>query len=536
MKKSLIMIAVVMLALVASCNKEKGLYPQENKYLPVVLQGSTKWSIINVETGELVVKDAFVNSPSPVVDDMFWVYNDKNRVDIYNIADCKKPVNKEAYGSATCFGDGHAIVSKPGEPLQVIDKQCNTVAKLSPSFRSATMFNNGRALINTDLERFGFIDVKGDTVIKPNLTWANAFVEDNVTLVSFSEINDSSRVITIIDKNGKKLYDLDTEKYQPLIPNYKMGVLPVINKKDSMVFLDRHGKETANPLEAPKKVKNANYRDIRTVGEGRFIAIKGDRMGVVDKENNVLIPFNYQMLLNLSPTRFIAGKDSVLMLIDEKGKQVGKHKFANVQAFSPESQAVRGYIDVEITAATLLSFIEEDMAAGAKTGSTLMDLNQLVGVNPEQYIGLKQITRPIPPLIYSYIFDSEIASPGGATTKPDSIKAPTLAPNLPTKPGDSTAMAMASTASSAHFNYSAKLNQVQFNFPVLECAPGTEERMCELMTRAMGSKGFKLNPDGTFVSDNGTGVAMGYEEGVFRLFYYFDATQLKPLPRKSRTN
>ena len=533
MKKSLIFMTVMLATLaLASCNNEKELYPQENKFLPVVLEGSNKWSIINVESGELVVKDAFVNSPSPVVDDMFWVYNDKNRVDIYNIADCKKPVNKEVYGSATCFGNGHAIVSKPGEPLQVIDKECNTVAKLSPSYLSATMFNNGRALIHTDLERYGFIDVKGDTVIKPKLTWATGFIEDNVALVSYSEVNDSSRVITIIDNMGKKLFDLDTEKYQPIISNYKMGVLPVVNKKDSMVFLDRNGKETVNPLEAPKKVKDANYRDIRTVGEGRFIAIKGDRMGLVDKDNKVLIPFNYQMMLNLSPTRFIAGKDSVLTLIDEKGKQVGKHKFINVQAFSPESQAVRGYIDINLTAATLLSFIEKDMAAGAKTGATLMDLNQLVGVNPEQYIGLKQITSPIPPLFCNYIFDSEIASPGGITAKPDSVSAPALTAT----PGDSTAMALASTASSAHFNYNAKLTQVQFNFTVLECAPGTEERLCELMSRAMGGKGFKLNPDGTFVSDAGTGIAMGYEEGVLKLYYYFDASQMKPLSRQSRSN
>ena len=549
MKKNLLLLAVMMVTiLMASCSNKKGIYPEETKYMPVVLQGSTKWSILNVETGEIVAKDAFDNIPSPVVDDMFWVYNSKNRVEIYNVNNCKKPVNKETYGSATCFNDGYAIVSKPGEPLQVIDKQCNTVAKLSPSFLSATMFNNGRSLVHTDLDRYGFIDTKGDTVIKPEMTTAVGFLEDNVALVSYSSATDSTRVVSIIDRNGKKLYDLDTEKYQPLAPAYRMGVLAVA-KKDSVVFLDHKGKEVPNPLEIPKKVQDAKYRDCRNAGDGRIIAIKGDRMGLVDKDNNILIPFNYQMMLNLSSTRYIVGKDSVLMLVDEKGKQVGKAKFINFQTYSPQSEAVRGYINPQITAANLLSFIDSDMACFAKKGSTLMDLNQLVGVKPEQYVGMKQIDQPMFPLVYSYIFDSDIALPGAApaatASTADSLKlnSPSLKPSLSLK-GDSTASTAtaaptpAATTSSggAHFNYDANLIEVHMNFAVQECAPGTEEQLFQLMSRAMGSKGFSLNGDGTFISEAGTAIAMGYDNGVFKLYYYFDAASLKPLAKQSRSN
>ena len=159
MRRHITLMAVMLaaIALLASCGKEKGIYTQEAKYLPVVLQGSTKWSILDLENGEVLAKDAFVNPPSPVLDDMFWVYNDNNRIDFYNVKDCKKPVNKESYGSATYFNDGHAIVSRPGKPLEVINKQCETVAELSPSILTATMFTNGRSLIHTALDRYGFI-------------------------------------------------------------------------------------------------------------------------------------------------------------------------------------------------------------------------------------------------------------------------------------------------------------------------------------------------------------------------------------------
>ena len=143
MKKIYTLIVVMSALLLTSCGKEKSIYPEDIKFMPVMLQGSDKWSILNIETGELVAKDAFKEVPSPVVDDMFWVYNDQGRIDIYNIADCKTKVNKENYGSATTFSEGYAIVSKPGEPLQVINKQCETVAQLSPSVLSASMFRNG---------------------------------------------------------------------------------------------------------------------------------------------------------------------------------------------------------------------------------------------------------------------------------------------------------------------------------------------------------------------------------------------------------
>jgi len=70
---------------------------------------------------------------------------------------------------------------------------------------------------------------------------------------------------------------------------------------------------------------------------------------------------------------------------------------------------------------------------------------------------------------------------------------------------------------------------------VLETAPGTEERLLQLMSSAMGTKGFTLNPDGTFTSNAGTAVVMGYEKGVFKLYYYFDPSEVKPLPRESRS-
>ena len=525
-KYNIITLIVVALVTLTGCNKKDNSYLEDTKYLSVRLQGSDKWSILDIETGNVIARDAFKNTPSAITDDMFFVYNDNGRIDYYNVADCKKPVNKEPYGSATSFSGGHAVVSKPGKPLEVIDKQCNTVAELSPSVLNAAMFRHGRSLILTDLDRYGYIDTHGDTVMAPNLGFAKSFMADDVALVSFNTAGDTTATLSVIDLAGKKLCDIDTKVYQILTPYYRMGVLAA-GKKDSVVYLDKNGKETTTPLEMPKKIKDANYRDGRYCGDGKYMVIKGDMMGLVDGDNNVLIPFEYKFIQNISSTRYVVGKDSVMLLVDDHGKQVGKAKFVDFKPFNSEAQALRGYINMEVTAANLLSFIDEDMVCFAKKGSTLMDLNQLVGVQPAQYVGMKQIDRPLPPLFCSYIFDSEIASLStSAPAATDSLSAPSLS--------NDTVPAL-SAGPVAEFNYNAKLRGVSMSFLVLECAPGTEEALLKIMSNAMGSKGFKLNPDGTFTSEAGTAVVMGYENGIFKLNYYFNPDEMKPLPRKSRS-
>lgn len=511
---------LIALVALAGCSQKENTYLEDTKYLSVRLQGSDKWSILDIETGNVVAKDVFKNTPSAVTDDMFFVYNDNGRIDYYNVADCKKPVNKEPYGSATSFSGRYAIVSKPGKPLEVIDAQCNTVAELSPSVLNASTFRNGRSLIHTDLDRYGYIDTRGDTVIAPTLGFAKPFMADDVALVSFNNVDDTTAMLSVIDLNGKKLCDIDPKEYQILTPYYRMGVLAA-SKKDSVVYLDKNGKETTTPLEMPKKIKDANYRDGRYTGDGKYMVIKGDMMGLVDKDNNVLIPFKYKYMNNVTSNRYIAANDSVMMLIDDHGKQVGKAKFVDYKQLDSEAMAVRGYINIEATAANLLSFIGEDEVCGAKKGATLMDMNQLVGVQPAAYLGMKQIDRAMLPMVYTYHFDSPIATATGT----DSLS--TIAPT------DSAAIAR--VIDGAKFNYDAHVTGVSINFIVIECAPGTEERLCQLMSSVMGSKGFALNPDGTFTSDAGTRVVMGYEKGVFELNYYFNAADAQPLPRQSRT-
>lgn len=526
MKRFLLMLVVMVVAVtLTSCgNSDNGLYPfqEETKYLTVRLQGSDKWSIINIEDGKIIAKDAISGDPSAVHEDMFYVYdNETARINYYNVNNCSKPINSKPYSSATSFNGGYAVACLPGEDLQVIDKNCQTVKKLPPSIASASLFLNERALVRDDRDLFGYIDTKGDTVIAPQLGLANAFVFNDATLVSESEVADTTAIssLIVIDKSGKKLFGFGQNKYTPHDRYFINGTLKVL-KGDTIVYLDKNGNETSDTIVMPKKIKDTNYRDVRSVGEGRYMVIKGDRMGLVNEDNEPLIKIDYSYITNITPNRFVVGMDSVMMLVDENGKQVGNAKFIDFKSSNIfEEAAGRGYINTAKVAAAILQLIDKDAVFNVRKGATLMELNQMVGMNPENYIGLADISVPLPPLIVTYHFDREIASSKARV-------APVANDSIPTS--------AVPTESSAQFNYTAAVRGVTLQYPVRECAPGTEEEILQIITQQMGSRGFGINGDGTFTSDDGCVVVMGHDKGVFQLNYYFDTSNIKPLQRVSR--
>ena len=125
------LMATALLLGCCGCSDSKGDYAFNVDYLPVQLPGSERWSIIDVNSGELVARDTYEGVPSAVIGGMFYVMNDNGTYDCYDVASPTKRVNAESYGSVTPFSeDGYAVASLRGGPLTVIDRTCRVVATL----------------------------------------------------------------------------------------------------------------------------------------------------------------------------------------------------------------------------------------------------------------------------------------------------------------------------------------------------------------------------------------------------------------------
>lgn len=492
-----------LLLLVASCNQPSNeAYPLPMKYLPVQLEGSKMWSILNLDNGEVVAKDAYKVAPSAIINDMYFVMNDEGTFDYYNVADPKTPVNKEHFGSVTEFGvEGFALAALKGKGISIINTKCEVVKQLSDSVAECSMFNRGVAVARFINSKYGYINTEGKVVIEAKYDQASAFLyEDHATTMTQRD-NDSIVDICFIDKAGNETFKTNSTMYQPVSPNFNKGVLPVVSvsKPDTVICLAPDGKDAENPFAVSEKIKKGGYDQHSATGKGSFVVVKGDKMGVVDAEGNVVIPIKYYDIVDVNANRYLlCEKKGSYFLADEKGAPVGKAKIAHANG-TPTAVATRGFVDLAITASNLMSMFNEQGFMPVAKGTTVGNMLQAIdAAHPEAYVDLN-VLRLNTTLIY---FDGPIAS----------------------KSADGT----------VQFNVATAVQRVEFAFPVISYADGTEDDLVALMATHMGKNGFVSTGNNVFTSENGTAVALGYEKGVVRITYFMNADQASPLPAESR--
>lgn len=500
---SRIALAAVAALLLTACGGSDSTYQYKTQYLPVQLVGSEKWSILDVNSGELVAKDAFDNAPSPIVAGMFYMMNDEGTYDYYDISAPTQPVAGH-FGSVTAFSDdGVAVCSRVGGALCVIDRKGQVIKELPKEVSQCSMFARGMAAVQNDNGLWGYINMNGDTIVPAEYNSVNMYLYDDYALVvDKNQPNDSAINFSIIDKSGKVMFTGSTLEYQPVQPYFINGVLPVV-RGDSLVCLDHNGKEVANPIDDKDKVEAGGYTDFSRTPSGNYIVIKGKKTGMVDKNNNVLIPIEHDNLIDINGERLIAVDGDTFHIVDRNGQKVGNVTFANAHVSEDNPYATRGFIDTDLAAAAMMMMFDETKCCGADAKTTLMDMNGMVSTDANVYAGSNTLVIPQGPYIIQYVFDREVASANA----------------------DSTA---------ASFNYDAHVKCVIISLNVKHCPANTEESVVKKVESRLGTKGFVFARDGIFCSDYLTALTMGYDKGVINLFYNMHFNESVPQPRNKR--
>lgn len=491
-----------LVALLAACSGQKGDYPYQTKYLPVMIKGSSKWSLMDVSNGEIVVKDAYAEAPSAVISDMYYVPQQDGTLSYYNISDPKTPV-ATGYGSGTEFSDdGYALATKRGGKINVIDKQGKSVAELADTVVQASMFCRGLAIFTTSSGKSGYIDTKGQVVIPAKYDAANPFLYADQALVLQQRQEDSLLDVIFIDKAGKVLFNTNTSVYAPnrVSPYFNHGVIPVL-KHDSVVCLNAEGKEVANPFVEPDTIKKAGFTAYSRDGMGNYIVAKGDKMGLVDKGCKTLMPIKYLAITDLTADRYLVSeKQGEFYLTDAAGKRIGNAVIVDVQR-APGSKALRGYVDMEDLLPMLMSkFDDQSFAGGINAQTQVANFLQLLdAAHPERYAGQSEI--PI-----SNDVAVKFAGPIASQTAPGNYS----------------------------FNMTTTVTSVTTVFDASPYSTDTEPQLIDLMAQNMGKVGFVNAGNNVFTSESGTAVSVGYEQGVVRIIYWMHAADAKPLPAQKR--
>ena len=501
---SRIAFAAVVALMMAACSGSETTYQYKTQYLPVQLVGSEKWSILDVNNGEVVAKDAFVNAPSPIVAGMFYVVNEDGSYDYYDVSAPTTPVAGH-FGSVTSFSDdGVAVCSRVGGSLCVIDRKGQVVKELPKEVSQCSMFSRGMAAFQNDNGSWGYINTSGDTIVPANYSSANMFLyNDYAMVIDENQPNDSTVSFTVINKNGKVMFTANSSEYQPVQPYFINGVLPVV-KGDTLVCLNEEGKEVANPIDDSDKVEKAGYADFSRTPSGDYIVIKDKKTGMVDKNNQPLIPIEHDNLIDINGERLIAVDGDTYHIIDRNGKAVGNVKFSNAHVSEDNPFATRGFIDTDLAAVALMSLFEENSACGANANTTLMDMNGMLGTDARMYAGSNTLVMPQGPYIIQYVFDREVSSANADST-------------------------------SASFNYDAKVDRVIISLNLNHCPANTEPAIVNKVESRLGTKGFVFARDGIFCSDYLTALTLGYDKGVMNLIYYMHFNESVPQVKNKRS-
>lgn len=356
------LLAVAGIAMFASCNQSEGADQAFDTYLPVKVAGEKNWSILNVTTGEFVCRDEFKNKPKLVSEDLFFVEKDKGRgYECYNVHDLSRSINSEPYYSATYFGNGVSPVVYMDTTIIIVNKKCEEKGALPHNIISAQPFKNGFSVVYTDELEAGLVDTLGHMVIRPQFEVIMPVTDDGFA-VTCKKMNDSIYSYSIIDTTLTKYYSFTSEKYDP-ITGVENGAMAV-RKDHKVVYIDKDGNRlfdageyirgtsmcygiyehmTVYASETGKmgvmtdqgeKLIRDKYELIIPLKNGNFIAYQNDKCGVIDKDDNKILPFEYQDITKVADNRLVVREGSnKYYIIDEKGNEISKETLSAVALY-----------------------------------------------------------------------------------------------------------------------------------------------------------------------------------------------------------
>ena len=504
-------------------------------YIAAQLEGSDLWSIVDLNTGEVIHKDEFKNKPSAIVNGKFCVRNDIGTFEYFTVDNVVKPINKERYLYATSFTDNDvAIVVPVGKGIKLIDGNCNVIASLNDSINEARGFFYGYAAVKGKgrFGKWGYINENGEVVINLSYDYAHDFSKDGIAIVEDMIYHAApgcygweTTKYHAIDTKGNKLFSLDAGEYQA-IGEFSDGYLPATKQNGEIVLLDKTGKEVCSDGsflgsngeyyvykekdsyglkkmtgEIAIRAKYDKIMPLPTSGHDYYLAVKQDISGIINSQDETIVPFEnaFFPLIDKSgniPVVLAADSGSTTFSLKNlKLENIGHDKFRDLSKWK-----MAGTTNIES------NYFDVDKAATRLTSEyyTITD-STFFGTNKDMTSGRLDNTDLFDNDIYflSYPHDSTIGTHERLTVREEEV--------------GETLYYFDRYA----FDDSAKLIAVKkLKYNLHNYQPGTEEALAEAFDSLIQKKGFSPveGQPHWFLSDKGgMAVALSYKDGEVNL-------------------
>ena len=405
MKKLLFVFAAVAVVFAfVSCDKSSS-EQLKAEYLPFKTDDKDAWGLLGKD-GKPLFKDEFDGEISPSINGVFAVET-KNGISLYRTSEKPELIkgceNLKAVGM---MNEGLIPIVRKGQRIEYVDKDGKTKFVLNPYKNKeivfASIFIDGLAVIETDDEKYGFINAKGKVVIEPKYSYVSVFNE-GLCLVQRIE-KDKDTLMVIINKDGKEIKKLPKdisiestvfeegklyakigtgENRRCAFFDTKGEIMRKLPKKvkwvsdyqgDYYIYSDEEGNKGVNNMK-DETVIRAKYESMEFVGKNTFLVEKGDKLNLIDDEDNVIKTFeDYTIMRYFDDWECLLGTDSdgKTELLNTKGEKISNEAFVLRNSFYPCVSGVNSdYFDVAATAEKLVNCISDNGIGKIKLGDSM---------------------------------------------------------------------------------------------------------------------------------------------------------------------
>ena len=341
MKNHVTIIITAIALILCSCNKEDG---KVVEYVPFQETDGGQWGMIS-PSGEVLYTEEFKNAPTLAIEGRFMVKNEKGLWEIYTAEKKPQKVGNE-YAYATSFHNGRALVSERNDYIKIIDTDGKEIKKLdkigNKLIDAVGAFSEGYSVYQTG-NVYGTINENGKEIIKPDYLVLYPCSDGKFIGVNkkhekeFNKKEGKRKLIyDVLDKDGKILFSINTEKYSNIGTRFIDGLLPVAMEKDGKECWGLLNDKNEIVIKPSEKIKG-----ISDIKDDRFVYTNGEGYGVMNLEGKNIIRAKYDFLYFDVTNRLVAitektkdSKNYECKFIDDGDNQIGEEKFVSINPFS----------------------------------------------------------------------------------------------------------------------------------------------------------------------------------------------------------
>lgn len=286
------------------------------------MEKGERWGMLKPD-GTALFKDEFEDTPSPCINGVFFIRNDKALFTLYTASEKPKPIkNCENLKYVGIMSEGIIPIVAKGERIKYVDINGNEKFTLKPYKNKeiigvSPFFTDGLAVIETSDGKKGYINTLGEVVIEPKYDEAYRFSFGR-TLVTKEKDGESSEYCYIIDTKGNIIKKLgnNVELESPFDGKYFIA-----SKDERVVLLNDKGEITKK---FPSKVKEVQ----QVLKNDSYIYCDDEnKYGVNDKNDEIIIRAKYKHVCPLENNYYLvsyynSNDEYKINIIDNEGNIV----------------------------------------------------------------------------------------------------------------------------------------------------------------------------------------------------------------------